>query len=125
MFWRALVIRIINPLCPIFSENCQSLQEAELLNAEDARVTAVVSLVKAPPAESLLPNDSRQLSRRPTARHLAVAAVVMTANLAAVMVAAVVAAVRDGEWWNSYPVNSISFLYSWRFSVCDGCFVVS
>ena len=49
------------------------------------------------------PTTRRQLSRGPTARHLAVAAVVMTANLAAVIVAAVVAAVRDGEWWKSYP----------------------
>ena len=43
----------------------QFVQEAELLNAEDARVTAVVSLVKAPPAESLLPNDSPPVESRP------------------------------------------------------------
>ena len=56
------------------------------------------------------PTTRRQLSRGPTARHLAVAAVVMTANLAAVMVAAAVAAVRDGEWWNSYPREFEFFL---------------
>ena len=43
----------------------QFVQEAELLNAEDARVTAVVSLVKAPPAESLLPNDSPPVESPP------------------------------------------------------------